>query len=109
MQSAYARVGYTQDQIDLILVEAADAPEAYILDLHRKAMQTATSATERAEIGQALLLIGRARNSETMKRLGGSGQTFLSVDEAYRALSAPKNSIDDGLIMFVFLRGGVPK
>lgn len=36
-----------------------------------------------------------------MKRLGGSGQTFLSFDEAYRALSAPRDSIDDGLIMYV--------
>ncbi len=43
-----------------------------------------------------------------MKRLGGSGQTFLSVDEAYRALSAPKESIDDGLIMYVLLKAEYP-
>lgn len=34
-----------------------------------------------------------------MINLGRSGKTDMSVDDAYSALSAPKESIDDGLIM----------
>jgi ubiquitin carboxyl-terminal hydrolase 25/28 len=100
IQAAYARIGFTQEQVDLIGVEAAEAPESYILDLHKKAVQASSSPAERPEIAQALTLIGRERNSEVMRRLGRSGQTHLSVDEAYAALSAPRNSIDDGLIMW---------
>ena len=87
--------------MDSIGVEATEAPESYILDLHKKAMQASSNAVERSELAQVLTLIGRDRDSDIMKRLGGSGQTFLSVDEAYRALSAPRESIDDGLVMYV--------
>lgn len=80
-------------------IDASEAPDSYILDLHKTAIQATTTAAQRSELAQALTLLGRERDSEVMKRLGGSGQTFLSVDEAYAALSAPKQSIDDGLIM----------
>jgi ubiquitin carboxyl-terminal hydrolase 25/28 len=50
-------------------------------------------------MGQALELIGRERNNAMMRRLGGSGGSLLSLEEAYAALSAPADSIDDGLIM----------
>ena len=103
IQAAYARVGYTLEQVDLIGVDAAEAPESYILELHKKAVQVSKDATERADIARALVIIGRERNSDVMKRLGSSGKTYLSLDEAFAALSAPKKSIDDGLIMCVLL------
>lgn len=96
--NAYVRIGYTQDHAEALSVEAEDAPDDYILDLHKKAM-TASSTSEKPEISRALVLIGKSRNSELMQKLGHSGQTILSVDDAYQALSAPRDSIDDGLIM----------
>ena len=97
--NAYKRIGYDDSHATLIGVEPEDAPEDYILNLHKTAMQSASAGWERNEICSALELIGRDRESKTMLRLAKSGHTFLSVDEAYAALSAPRDCIDDGLIM----------
>ena len=98
LRDAYARIGFTREYADTITVEPEEAPDHHILELHKTAAQGA-SASYRRELSQALLLIGRERQSESMQQLGQSGETFLSVDDAYAALSAPKESIDDGLIM----------
>jgi ubiquitin carboxyl-terminal hydrolase 25/28 len=96
---AYNLIGYTKHYANTITVEPDEAPDDHILDLHKQATQKATNAAERAEIARALVVIGRSRNKEELIKLGRSGQTFLSVDDAYAALSAPKDSIDEGLIM----------
>lgn len=99
LEQAYARIGYTKEYADAITVEADEAPPDEILKMHREANQRATNPSERAEVSQALKLIGKHRKDSMMERLGGSGQTVMSVDEAFSALSAPRDSIDDGLIM----------
>jgi len=81
-------------------VEPEDAPEDYLLQLHKNATAASTNAVERTRLARALTLIGNTRNSELMTQLGGSGQTFLSLEEAYRSLSAPRDSVDDGLILY---------
>jgi ubiquitin carboxyl-terminal hydrolase 25/28 len=82
-----------------ISVEPQEAPEDYILELHKNKTRAATSASERSALSQALTLIGRDRNSDVMIRLGENGQSFLSVNEAFSELSAPLDSVDEGLIM----------
>lgn len=67
--------------------------------MHKKAVQATTNAAARSDLAEALSLIGRDRGDSLMLRLARSGDTFLSLDEAYAALSAPRDSIDDGLIM----------
>ena len=69
--------------------------------MHRVAVQSTSDQNEKSMMGQALDLIGRHRKNEQMRRLGGSGKSLMSVEEAYAALSAPSDSIDDGLIMRV--------
>jgi ubiquitin carboxyl-terminal hydrolase 25/28 len=34
-----------------------------------------------------------------MRLMGERGQTVMSVDDAYNALGAPRDAVDDGLIM----------
>lgn len=80
-------------------VEPEDAPDEYILNQHRTATQAASTQADKAECARALTLIGRARGSETMIRLGESGQTVMSVSEAYAALSCPQDAVDDGIVM----------
>ncbi|EIW70776.1 hypothetical protein TREMEDRAFT_68214 [Tremella mesenterica DSM 1558] len=99
IQGAYARIGYDQAHAASIEVEAHDAPDEYILDMHKKTMQASSSASDRAEISAALVLIGRERRSENIQQIGRGGQTFISVEDAYSALSAPRDCIDDGLVM----------
>ncbi|KAK8864283.1 hypothetical protein IAR55_001529 [Kwoniella newhampshirensis] len=96
---AYQTIGYTSQHVEVIGVDAPEAPDDYVLDLHKRAVQTATSTQEKQDLARALVLLGRERNSDLMKRLGGSGQALISVDEAYAALSAPRDAVDDGLIM----------
>ena len=98
LRDAYTRIGFTHEYAEAITVEPEEAPDHHILELHKTSSQGA-SAFRRRDLSQALLLIGRERESETMQQIGRSGETFLSVDDAYAALSAPKESIDDGLIM----------
>ncbi|KAK4683835.1 hypothetical protein P7C73_g6382, partial [Tremellales sp. Uapishka_1] len=99
LDNAYSRIGYTVEQASTIGVDAAEVPQDYLLTLHKAAFQAATKAEERSAIAEALVLVGKSRKDELMIKLGSSGQIMLSVDEAYSALSAPKDSIDDGLIM----------
>ncbi|OCF36740.1 hypothetical protein I316_01336 [Kwoniella heveanensis BCC8398] len=96
---AYDAIGYTSSHAEEICVMPHEAPEDYILNMHKKAVQAATSPNERWELSRALLLIGRERKSELMQRLGDSGQTLMSVEEAYAALSCPMDAVDDGLLM----------
>lgn len=67
--------------------------------MHREATQKAGNQQEIKEISSALAVIGKHRKNAMMVRFGESGQSLMTVDEAYAALSAPKDSIDDGLIM----------
>lgn len=73
--------------------------------MHREALQGAHDPAQRTALGQALQIVGRHRKNSAMQRLGSSGQSIMSVDEAYAALSAPRESVDDGLIMCVFRHG----
>jgi ubiquitin carboxyl-terminal hydrolase 25/28 len=84
---------------DTIFVEAHEAPDEEILRMHRVAVQSVSDPHEKILIGLALDLIGRHRKNAQMRRLGASGKSMMSVEEAYAALSAPSDSIDDGLIM----------
>lgn len=99
VQQAYEKLGYTKDYADSIVVEADEAPDDEILRMHRVAVQSVSDPDEKATMGFALDLIGRHRKNDQMRRLGGSGKSLMSVEEAYAALSAPSDSIDDGLIM----------
>jgi ubiquitin carboxyl-terminal hydrolase 25/28 len=99
VEKAYARIGYTSDYAQVICVEPDEAPDDEILKMHREATQRALNQEERQEIASALVTIGRHRKNAMMVRFGESGQSLMTVDEAYAALSAPKDSIDDGLIM----------
>ena len=81
-------------------IEPHEAPDDYILRLHKSAVQAANTASERSDLAAALKLIGRHRGSSEMEGLGSAGKTFMSVDDAYAALSAPRDCIDDGLIMY---------
>lgn len=67
--------------------------------MHREASQKAANHQDRQEISLALAVIGKHRKNAMMVRFAESGQSLMTVDEAYAALSAPKDSIDDGLIM----------
>ncbi|ORX36800.1 hypothetical protein BD324DRAFT_627205 [Kockovaella imperatae] len=98
LREAYSKIGFTPEYASEITVEPEEAPDSHILELHKKACMAATTA-ERREISQALVLIGRDRDSQELQDLGKSGETFMSLDDAYAALSAPRDSIDDGLIM----------
>lgn len=99
LEQAYARIGYTKEYATAITVEADEAPDDEILKMHRDSTQRAGNPSERAEVSQALKMIGIHRKNSMMERLGGTGQSIMSVDEAFSALSAPRDSIDDGLIM----------
>ncbi|ORY34116.1 hypothetical protein BCR39DRAFT_518545 [Naematelia encephala] len=99
VRNAYDRIGYTRDHADTISVEPHESPDDYILDMHKNAMQATTSQAERGEVSRALALIGQHRHSQALIKMGESGRTAISVDEAYSALSAPRDAVDDGLIL----------
>lgn len=101
MNQAYDKIGYTKSYADSIFVEAEEAPDDEILRMHRVAVQSVSDPADKTAMDQALELIGRNRMNGTMRRLGKSGQSLMSLEEAYAALSAPPDSIDDGLIMSV--------
>lgn len=67
--------------------------------MHKSAIQASTSSQQRQDLNKALVLIGKERRSEQLKSMGENGQTLVSVQEAYEALSAPRDAVDDGLIM----------
>lgn len=92
-------IGYTTEYAQTICVEADEAPDDEILKMHREATQKASNQQDRQEISSALATIGKHRRNAMMVRFGESGQSLMTVEEAYAALSAPKDSIDDGLIM----------
>ncbi|WWC89454.1 uncharacterized protein L201_004378 [Kwoniella dendrophila CBS 6074] len=99
LEKAYNLIGYTSDYAETLCVLPSEAPDSHIFDLHKKAVQSSSSASERQNLSNALLLIGRERGSDVMKQLGESGQTLMSVQEAYSALNCPEDAIDDGLLM----------
>lgn len=99
MARAYQLIGYDDAHADKIGVDGVDAPQDYILKMHKEAVQAANSGVQRSDLAEALKLIGKDRDDALMMRLARSGDTFLSVEDAYQALSAPQDCIDDGLIM----------
>lgn len=92
-------IGYTPEHAREISVEPQEAPEHYVLDQHKSAMKAATTPGRRQDISNALKIIAKDRNSSVMMTLAENGQTMLTPEEAYAALSAPQDSIDEGLIM----------
>nr|ODN88380.1 hypothetical protein L203_02993 [Cryptococcus depauperatus CBS 7841] len=96
---AYDLIGYTLSHAKEICVPPQDAPDEYILNMHKNAIQACTSPSQRLEINQALVLIGKERGNDEIKAMGEKGQTVVSVEEAYEALSAPRDAVDDGLMM----------
>lgn len=92
-------IGYTDDYAEQICVSPEEAPDKHIYELHKKATLAASDQIERNGLSEALALIGRHRGSDEMRKMGETGQTLMSVDEAYASLSAPRNAVDDGLIM----------
>ncbi|KIR77297.1 ubiquitin carboxyl-terminal hydrolase 25/28 [Cryptococcus gattii E566] len=96
---AYSLIGYTRQHAEDISIPPQGAPDEYILSMHKSAIQASTSSQQRQDLNKALVLIGRERRSEQLKSMGENGQTLVSVQEAYEALSAPRDAVDDGLIM----------
>ncbi|WRT66247.1 uncharacterized protein IL334_003200 [Kwoniella shivajii] len=96
---AYNLIGYTSDYAETLCVLPHEAPDSHILDLHKKAIQAATTSNAKQDIARALIIIGKERNSDIMRQLGETGQTLMSVQEAYSALNCPEDAIDDGLLM----------
>ena len=101
VKTAYGLIGYTPEYARVICVDADEAPDDEILKMHRQASQQASTQQEKQELSTALATIGKHRKNAMMVRFGESGKSLMTVDEAYAALSAPKDSIDDGLIMLV--------
>lgn len=99
VKEAYAKIGYDAAYAEALCVPPESAPDSHIFELHKKAMQAAPNQSERNDLSAALTLLGRERESDEMRKMGESGQTIMSVDDAYAALSAPRNAVDDGLIM----------
>lgn len=99
LESAYDKIGFSAQYAESISVEPNEAPDSEILRMHQIAMKSCTNPTDRAEISQAIELIGRHRRNSEMQRLGRSGQSVLTVNEAYEALNAPQDAVDDGLIL----------
>jgi ubiquitin carboxyl-terminal hydrolase 25/28 len=97
--TAYDAIGYTSAYAEAISVPPEDAPDSHIYDMHKKATLAAASHAERTGLGAALATIGRHRDVYEMRRMGEAGQTLMSVDEAYCSLNAPKEALDEGLIM----------
>jgi ubiquitin carboxyl-terminal hydrolase 25/28 len=100
---AYATIGYTEDHTVLICVSPQESPDEYILTMHKQAMKNAKSPADRSAVSEAITIIGTSRNNEVMKEYGRTGQTMITVEDAYQALSAPMESVDDGLIMWVLV------
>jgi len=96
--ASYELIGYNEADIG---IPPEDAPADYILDLHKRTFQAAVDQHERVNISNALAIIGKEREDRVMVRLARWGETFLSVDDAYAALGAPRESTDEGLIMCV--------
>ncbi|ODO08058.1 hypothetical protein I350_03641 [Cryptococcus amylolentus CBS 6273] len=96
---AYSLIGYTTDHAETICVAPHEAPNDYILDMHKKAIRACTSPSARQDVNDALAKIGKARESFMLQCMAEKGQTTVSVQEAYEALSAPRDAVDDGLIM----------
>ncbi|WVQ72603.1 hypothetical protein IAR50_002161 [Cryptococcus sp. DSM 104548] len=96
---AYSLIGYTSEHAETICVAPHEAPDEYILDMHKTAIQACTSPSARQDVNKALAKIGKARESTMMQDMAEKGQTTVSVQEAYEALSAPRDAVDDGLIM----------
>jgi ubiquitin carboxyl-terminal hydrolase 25/28 len=99
LEEAYNKIGFSATYAREISVEPKEAPDSEILRMHQVAMKSCTNPADRAEISQAIELIGRHRKNSEMQRLGRSGKTILTVEEAYEALSAPQDAVDDGLIL----------
>lgn len=83
----------------MICVEPDEAPDDEILKMHREATQKAGNPEQKQGLSSALAIIGKHRKNRMMVRFGETGQSLMTLDEAFAALSAPKNSIDDGLIL----------
>nr|KIR50274.1 ubiquitin carboxyl-terminal hydrolase 25/28 [Cryptococcus bacillisporus CA1280] len=96
---AYSLIGYTRQHAEDISIPPQGAPDEYILSMHKSAIQASTSSQQRQDLNKALVLIGRERRSDQLKSMGENRQTLVSVQEAYEALSAPRDAVDDGLIM----------
>ncbi|WWC61766.1 uncharacterized protein I303_104351 [Kwoniella dejecticola CBS 10117] len=99
VDKAYNLIGYTPEYTETLCVLPSEAPDDHILDLHKKAVQSSSTSQEKQDLSKALIILGRERGSELMKTLGENGQTLMSVQEAYSALSCPEDAVDDGLLM----------
>ncbi|OCF60484.1 hypothetical protein L486_00117 [Kwoniella mangroviensis CBS 10435] len=99
LERAYHAIGYTAEYAESIFVPCEEAPESHILELHKQAVQSASSAQEKQNLSRALVIIGRHRKSELMKNMGENGETLMTVQDAYSALNCPEDAIDDGLLM----------
>jgi len=96
LAEAYRLIGYDADAIG---IEAEDAPDDFIFKLHKDAQNAAATADDRRLVNKALLVIGKERESALMVRLGKEGQSFVSLEDAYAALGAPREATDEGLLM----------
>lgn len=101
LDAAYHRLGFTQDYVKGVLLDdMSDLTNEWVLDEHRKAMDRATDSTARAEIAQALGIIGRARNDPLMLQIARNGGVYLSLAQAYEEFSiTPDSNIDDELLI----------
>jgi hypothetical protein len=81
---AYATIGYTEDHTVLICVSPQESPDEYILTMHKQAMKNAKSPADRSAVSEAITIIGTSRNNEIMKEYGRTGQTMITVEDAYR-------------------------
>jgi ubiquitin carboxyl-terminal hydrolase 25/28 len=100
LADAYRLIGYEADAIG---IEPENAPDDFIFKLHKEAQNAATTSDERRLVNKALLVIGKERENALMIRLGKEGQSFVSVEDAYAALGAPREATDEGLLMCVDL------
>ncbi|WVQ82427.1 hypothetical protein IAT38_004555 [Cryptococcus sp. DSM 104549] len=99
VDNAYNLIGFTAEYADLVCITAEEAPASQILKMHKEAIDKASSASERSALSKALVVIGKQRRDQEMIKMGETETAMMSVKEAYEALSAPMDAVDEGVLM----------
>lgn len=101
MKDAYRTIGYDHDHVQMLSVEPDEAPDDYILRMCQTALDnTLPGSDARQRVLEAVRFIGKHRASDEISRVANPDmRPRLTVEEAYKALSAPPEADDEGLIM----------
>lgn len=103
MNAAYRTIGYDHAHAQMLSVEPDEAPDDYILGMCNTALgHTSPGSEGRKRILEAVMFIGKHRASDEIKRVADPRlRPKITLEEAYKALGAPPEANDEGLIMSV--------